>query len=566
MKFSNRSSVFFIILFAALVSCKENNSSPSPKLISQLGLKTGSVISCGPSNQEFGTVSFNITAHKDVQADFNTALELLHSFEYDEAEKVFAKIIDQDPQCAMAYWGVAMCSFHPLWEPPSIANLKKGSLASGIASSIAGKTKLETGFINAVAAYYKDWEHTDALVRSLHFEKAMQQVHETFPGEKEAAIFYALALDASADPTDKTYANQRKAGAMLESLYAKEPNHPGIIHYIIHTYDYPGLATLALPAARNYASIAPSSAHAQHMPSHIFTRLGLWDEAIQSNLQSVSSAQCYAKSSGIKGHWDEELHGLDYLVYAYLQKADNKSANEQLQYLNSIDSVYPANFKVAYAFAAIPARIALENKNWEAAAALKLHPGFAWNKFPWQESIIHFGRLLGMVHTNRIDAAKNELAMLSELNDELLKEKDIYKAKQVLVQLKSGEAWINFTLGNKEAGLNLMKTAAAIEDSTAKHPVTPGEVLPAGELYADMLMEMKDYSNAFQAYKLVLEKSPGRFNSLYGAGLAAKQLGMGEKAAEYFKQLPANSKSERTEIIAMQSTNSNSLVAKEKIQ
>jgi len=545
-----------LILITVVVSCRQNNSGPSKELISQLDLKRGEIISCGSPNTEFGTVDFEITGSEKVKSDFNKAVELLHSFEYDESEKVFAKIIDEDPQCAMAYWGVAMCNFHPLWEPPTEANLVKGSKAVEIANSITAKSDMEAGFTRAVAAYYANWKETDPHTRCIRFERAMGGLYRTYPQEKECAIFYALALDASAEPIDKGYANQRKAGAILDSLYITQPNHPGIIHYIIHTYDYPGLAALALPAARRYAAVAPSSAHALHMPSHIFTRLGLWDECIRSNLQSVSSAKCYAQSAGIKGHWDEELHGLDYLVYAYLQKGENDLANEQLKYLGTIDEVYPANFKVAYAFAAIPARIALENKNWKDAALLQPHQNFSWSKFPWQEAIIHFARLLGSVHIGNLQSAQQEFARLNLLHDTLEKQKDRYKSNQVEIQIKAGEAWINFASGKKTDALNLMKSAADMEDSTEKHPVTPCEVLPARELYADMLLEMQQNENALQAYEAVLKKNPNRFNSLYGAGLASEKLNDKEKTTYYFKQLSEmidSANCNRHELVAVRS-------------
>jgi len=324
------------LLATAMLACGGNNSTPSKELIGQLNLRHGQLISCGPAGEEFGTVNFESGCSKAVTNDFNTAVELLHSFEYDESEKVFAKIINESPDCAMAYWGVAMCNFHPLWEPPTENDLRKGAKAIEIATSLTKKSQHESDYINAVAAYYKDWNATAPHTRSINFEKAMEATHLKYPEDKEAAIFYALALDAAADPTDKSYANQKKAGDILNSLYPSKPNHPGIVHYIIHTYDYPGIADLGLPAARRYAEVAPSSAHALHMPSHIFTRLGLWDECIQSNTRSVASAQCYAASAGIKGHWDEELHGLDYLMYAYLQKGDNHAANELLKYITTI--------------------------------------------------------------------------------------------------------------------------------------------------------------------------------------------------------------------------------------
>jgi len=537
--FKNYLLIFFVATI--VLACGGNNATPSKELINELHLKSGKLISCGPPEKEFGTVDFEMTCNKKVKDDFNVAVELLHSFEYDESEKVFAKIIDESPNCAMAYWGVAMCSFHPLWEPPTEADLKKGAEAIAIANSITGKSERESAYINAVAAYYKNWnKKIEPQQRALNFEKAMEQLYKKYPGDKEAAIFYALALDAAAKPTDKSYANQKKAGEIFNTLYTAEPNHPGIIHYIIHTYDYPGIADLGLIAARRYAEVAPSSAHALHMPSHIFTRLGLWDDCIKSNIQSVDAAKCYAESAGIKEHWDEELHGLDYLVYAYLQKGDNVSAAEQLNYLKTIQEVYPVNFKGAYTFAAVPSRVALENKNWNEAATVQLHPeNFPWNKFPWQEAIIHFARLLGNVHIKNIEAAQSELTKLNQLHDTLEKQKELYKANQVAIQIKEGEAWIEFESGKTTEALNLMKLAADMEDSTSKHPVTPGEVLPARELYADMLLEMKQNENALQTYEAVLQKNPNRFNSLYGAGVAAERADNRGKAVFYYKQLLA---------------------------
>ena len=529
--------VFFILLSLIPLSCS-NNPAPSKELIDQIKLKRGEVISCGAGDNQFGSVDFEMSCNEKVKKDFNLAIELLHSFEYDEAEKAFAKVIDGTPECAMAYWGVAMSNFHALWTPPTEAELVKGSNAIEIANTITKKTERESAYINAIGSYYKDWNKTDHHTRCINFEKAMEKLHTTYPEDKEAAIFYALALDASAAPTDKTYANQEKAAAILNSLYPSEPNHPGIIHYIIHTYDYPGLAVLALPAARKYAAVAPSSAHALHMPSHIFTRLGLWDECIKSNIESVSAAQCYAQSAGIKGHWDEEFHGLDYLVYAYLQKGENNLAKKQLDYLNTIDDVSPVNFKVAYAFAAIPSRYVLENKIWNDAANLKADTKIVtWDKFPWQKAIIHFTRLMGSVHIGNIDSAKAELKKLNIIYDTLTKQKDSYKSGQVQIQIKTGEAWIQIKEGKNEEALKLMNSAADMEDKTEKHPVTPGEVIPAREFLGDMLLQMQQNENALQTYETVLIKSPNRFNALYGAGLAAERYGNIQKAVFYYKQL-----------------------------
>jgi tetratricopeptide (TPR) repeat protein len=365
----------------------------------------------------------------------------------------------------------------------------------------------------------------------------MEKLYKTYPDDTEAAVFYALALDAATDPTDKTYTKQKKAFSILNPIFQKEPLHPGIAHYIIHNCDYPPLAELALPAARKYASIAPASAHAQHMPSHIFTRLGLWDECIRSNLVSVSSAQCYASKAKIKGHWDEELHGMDYLVYAYLQKGDDEHARQQVDYLHTIHEVDGVNFKTAYAFAAIPARYALERKMWKEAIALSVG-SFPWEKFPWQESIIHFARSLGAVHLNDINTAKRELENLKSLYNKLTKQPDKkQEAVQVTVQVKTAEAWIEYKQSNNEKALELMKEAANMEDGTEKHPVTPGEVIPARECYGEMLLEMNKPALALENFELDMKIHPNRFNALYNAAVAAKKTGNKEIATLYFKKL-----------------------------
>jgi tetratricopeptide (TPR) repeat protein len=532
--YRQRDLVFFLI--ACLVfSCREKNTSPSPELIKGMMLKRGEIISCGPADKQFGEVQFE-TSCKQKQL-FNLGIKLLHSFEYDEAEKVFAQIIDLEPNAAMAYWGIAMCNFHPLWTPPAEAELKKGAQACELAQSITGKTNREALYIDAIASFYKTWDKTDHKSRCLNFERGMEKIYRGYPDDIEASVFYALSLDASADPSDKSFIKQKKAGTILSRLYATHPSHPGIVHYIIHTYDYPELAQMALPAAKRYAAVAPSSAHALHMPSHIFTRLGLWDECIQSNMVSVSSAQCYAGQAGIKGHWDEELHGLDYLVYAYLQKGENDSVQKLLQYVNGIDKVEPVNFKVAYAFAAIPSRYLVENKFWKEASILTLRPGFPWKKFPWQEAIIHFSKGLGFTHINNLNKAYSELNELNRLHDTLINQKDSYKANQVQIQINTIAAWIKYKEGNNEEALRLMNEAADMEDRTEKHPVTPCEVVPARELLADMQMEMKQWDRALTAYEQDLKKHPNRFNGLYGAAIASEKSGDGQKANAYFKQL-----------------------------
>jgi tetratricopeptide (TPR) repeat protein len=533
------SIIFFSILLLGLISCKRKSSVPGAEVINTINLKRGKVALCGPPGKQFGTVEFVSSCSDKAKKDFDLAIALLHSFEYDEAEKVFAKIIDKNPECAMAYWGVAMCNYHQVWPTqPTEAELEKGDKAISIAQSLTQKSDREADYINAIALFYKDYNKVNHHIRSLNFEKAMGEVYRKYPEDKEAAIFYALALDGAADPADKSFRNQRKAGAILTSLYPGEPNHPGIVHYIIHSYDSPELAALALPAARKYASIAPASAHAQHMPSHIFTRLGLWDECITSNLASMSSARCYAESAGIKGHWDEELHGMDYLVYAYLQKAENGLAKQQYDYLKTIHEGYPVNFKDAYAFAAIPARYFLENKMWKEASGIEMHPdNFPWEKFPWQNAITHFARLLGSVHIGNMNLARAELKSLYKSYDTLTGQKDVYKANQVMIQIKTGEAWILFGEGKMNDALKLMNIAADMEDKTEKSPVTPGEVIPANELLADMLMQLNKPAEALTAYEADIKTHPNRFNGLYGAGLASERANNLEKAKYYYRQL-----------------------------
>lgn len=529
---------FFLGCLFSLATCQTQTKEKGPEnvLINEMNLKRGDVIFCGPPIKQLGSVNFE-TSCKEVKGDFNLGMMLLHSFEYDEAEKVFARIIDEDPSCAMAYWGVAMSNFHPLWSPPNGEELAKGTKAIAIAQSLT-KSKREEAYLNAITAYYANAKELDHRTRSINFEKAMENLQASYPEDKETSILYALALTAAADPADKTFSKQKKAGSILQSLYPAEPNHPGIIHYIIHTYDSPELAERALPAARRYASIAPSSAHALHMPSHIFTRLGMWDDCIKSNLASVASAQCYADSSGIKGHWDEEIHGLDYLTYAYLQKGDNARAKEQWDYLKTIQEVSPVNFKVAYAFASIPSRYLLENKMWKEAAVVTGHiKSFSWDKFPLQNAILHFTRLMGNVNSGNLPSARAELAILYALKQSLINMKDAYSVNQVDIQIKTSEAWIHFREGKTQQALTNMIAAADLEDKTDKRPVTPGEVVPARELLGDMLLEMNKPEEALSAYEADLKLHAKRFNGLYGAAKAAKMSGNLAKARNYFSQL-----------------------------
>lgn len=537
-----KTQILFQFLLAAtiLFCCTERKNTFTNKAeIKSLDLQRGDITLCGSGTDQFGSVSFDLACSDKVKTDFNVATALLHSFEYTEAEKMFAKVIDQDSECVMAYWGAAMSIFHPLWAPPSLEDLERGNKIITVARSIVhDTTSKESAYLETIATIYDEWGSLDHKTRMLKFERASEKLFKSYPEDREAAIFYALALGASADPSDKSFRNQKKAGQILNSIFDDEPNHPGIAHYIIHNFDYPELAELALPAARKYASIAAASAHAQHMPSHIFTRLGLWEESIVSNINSVSSAQCYAENLGLQGHWDEEIHGLDYLTYAYLQKADDQKAREQISYLKNIKEVFPVNFKVAYTFAAMPARYAMERRDWPAAAGLQFEPtNFPWEKFLWEGANINFARMMGAIHTRNLAGAGKELAEIKVKYEKLLQAKEAYKANLLLIQIKTGEAWINLKKGKREAAFSMMQEAADMEDATAKHPVTPGEIIPARELLGDLYMEAGDFTNALLAYEEDLKRHPNRFNALYGAGMASKKSGDLPRAKYYYEQL-----------------------------
>jgi tetratricopeptide (TPR) repeat protein len=539
------------------MGCDSRSNVLEKGAISALNLKQGKTILCGPPEKALGVVSFETSCPETIRREFDVAMALLHSFEYDESEKAFAAIISREPTCAMAYWGVAMSNFHPLWAPPSNEEFEKGRKAIEIAKSIRHKSKREAAYINAIAELYIDPEKTSHAMRCIRFEKAMEKLHMDYPDDEDAASLYALALDGAADPADKKYTKQKKAGQILNSLGADKSEHPGVIHYLIHSYDYPALAPMALQAARKYASVAPSSAHAQHMPSHVFVQMGLWDESINSNTMAASAARCYAESAGIVGHWDEELHCLDYLVYSYLQKADNKNAKQQWDYLKSIKVVLPVSPKAVYSIAAIPSRYLLENKMWTEAVVLQPQEinDIVWENHPWEKAIIHFTRLLGAIHLNKLDTASAEFMRLSHLHDVLVKKQEVYKARQVEVQVKAGAAWILFRKGKSEEALKLMKEAAAIEETTPKPPVSPGEVVPAREQMGELLMAMNKPASALETLEINLKDHPYRFNALYNAGLAAERSNNTVKAVNYYQQLLnscSSSGSDRAELTAIE--------------
>lgn len=496
-------------------------------------------------SEHLGRVNFTVSCSSQARRQFNRAVAWLHSFEYEEAEKAFTEVTITDPRCGMGYWGIAMSNYHPIWAPPTAAELQKGSSAIERAKAVGARTPRERDYITALEAFYKDSDKLDHRTRALAYSAAMAQLHQRHPSDREASVFYALTLIATGMMAhDKSYTNEKKAAQILHRVLAREPQHPGVTHYVIHSYDYPALAHLALPAARSYAKIAPASAHARHMPSHIFTRLGLWPEAIQSNLEAKAAAQAYAIRNRLPGVWDEQIHAMDYLVYAYLQSAQDKQAAGVLDELKKIQRTAPENFKVAYAFTAIPARYALERRQWREAATLTLPPGtlgtFPWSRFRWAEAHLHFARALGAARMGETAAARQEIESLTAIRQSLIEVKGDYDwAKQVDIERQVASAWLAQAEGQPEAALQLMRAAAELDDATEKHPVTPGSILPAREQFGELLLVLKQPLAALQEFETSLRNAPNRFNGLYGAARAAQLAADQKRAKTYYEKLLA---------------------------
>ena len=502
-------------------------------------LFAGTPLAAAHDGEKVGSVKFLTSCAPAVQGDFERAVALLHSFWYEEALKAFTAITAKDPHCAMGYWGIAMSVYYPLWQPPSAAMLQQGAAALEKARGLTASPR-EKDYIAAIESYYRDSDKIDHKTRAVSYEKAMAQVYARYPDDREAAVFYALALNATAAPTDKTYANQLKAGAILEKVYAEQPDHPGVAHYIIHSYDYPPLATRGLVAARGYAKIAPTVPHAQHMPAHIFTRLGLWQESIDSNRASADAGKAYYARQGKDTVWDQTLHALDYVVYAYLQTGQDKQARAVLEELGAMQKSEPESFVAAYAYAAIPARVALEQHRWsEAAAVGPASKPFPWDRFAWAEAITSFTRAVGAARTGDAVKARAEVQKLQGYRAALVAAKQTYWAEQVNVQQQAAAAWAARAEGKNEEALTLMRAAADLEDSTEKHPVTPAPVVPARELLGEMLLDLNQPAQALIEFEASAVREPNRLNGLYGAARAAELSGNTAKARTLYTRLVA---------------------------
>ena len=434
----------------------------------------------------------------------------------------------------MGYWGIAMSEWYPLWYAPDATALQSGRLAIEKAKAAGSKNDRERGFVDALELFYRDGEKLDNATRVAAYEKAMEQLHTRFPDDREVTTFYGLALIAAASPKDKTYAKQKKAAVLLQQVFTAQPNHPGASHYIIHSFDYPELAELGLPAARNYSKIAPAAPHALHMPSHIFTRLGLWRESIASNLASEQAAKDYEKKVKMDGVWDEQLHAMDYLTYGYLQLGQDREAKAVLDELRTITKVQPENVKTAYAFAALPARYALERRNWaEAAGIASLHE----SKLKWPSGLTAFTRGYGLARLGDLPGARGELAVLQTIEHEMAGPKDPFWSDYIEALRRGLQAWIAHSEDHEPAALALMRSAADLEDGTDKHPVTPGSMLPMRELLGELLLEQHDGKHALLEYETALRLAPRRLAALYGAARAADLAGDSAKAKSYYAQM-----------------------------
>ncbi len=491
----------------------------------------------GASPGRLGTVHFQTSCSPAVAPQFDRAVALLHSFEFGASIRAFTRVLAADSSCAMAHWGIALSRWtNPV--APGIrtpVQLQPGRAAVDAAVRLSARaTERERGYVNAVARLYADHERVDQRTRVVAYERAMADLVARHPADTEAKIFYAIALTASAPPTDKTYANQLKAGGILEPIWATQPDHPGLAHYIIHTYDHPPLAGRARAAAQRYSRIAPAAAHALHMPSHTFTRVGLWEESAAANLRSIDVALRDASIA-------EALHASDYAAYAYLQMRRNSAAKAVLGRLpalaarfdvNAITGAAPGSAGV-FALAAIPARYALERRDWARAAKLVPEP----SAFPWTEAMVYFARSLGASHTGDLAAARASIDSLSAIHRRLRARGESYWAEQVAIQELGAQAWLDHAEHRDDAALARMRQAAEREDATEKAVVTPGPLAPARELLGDMLMALRRPGDALAEYRAALLKEPNRYHTLDGARRAAAVSGDRAAAASYAAQL-----------------------------
>jgi tetratricopeptide (TPR) repeat protein len=502
-----------------------------------------------------GKVTFPITCASDVQSDFARGVALLHSFFYEEARRVFTSVAERDPKCAMAQWGIAMTWWHPIWTPPTPDEMRAGKAAIEKAMSLTAGSDRERGFITALNTYYNTADSSSAapVGQSCHgpvgprdrvvaYEKAMRQLRDKYPDDFEVQTFYAFAVLATgyATPNDTSLSKQLEAAGILEKLWKQDANHPGVVHYLIHSYDYPQFAQRGLTAAQTYNSIAPWVPHALHMPSHIFTRLGMWDESIAANRASAEASRAYSAMRHRDATEAEELHALDYMAYSYLQEAQDAEAKKIVDIAAKVKKTNPElEFSAAYALAAIPTRYVFERNDWTAAANLTIPNLPHWSSFPFMEALIEYGHALGRAHTGDLDGARKAIARMQQLRDATKEPKFDYFKSHLDLQMQAASAWVAAAEGKKNEAVDVLRRAANSEDILGKHPVSPGAFVPIREQLGALLLEMGQPTEAQREFEAALKIYPGRFRGLYGAAQAAEQAGDNENASRYYTKLAA---------------------------
>ena len=479
-------------------------------------------------DKKLGKVNFETSCKPEAQKHFNRAMLYQHSFWYRASQQAFEETLKADPECGIAHWGIALSLLLNPHVPPPAKNLAEGAAAIAKSKSVGAKTQRERDYIDALAVMYADHDKVDHRTRIVAYAKAMEQLAQRYPKDDEAQIHYALSLNTSASPADKTYAQQLKGAAILEPIAKRQPHHPGVAHYLIHLYDAPPIAEKGLDAARRYAKIAPGAPHAQHMPSHIFTRVGYWKESIASNAESARVAK-------LDNSAHDQLHGMDYQVYAYLQLGQDKKAKAVIDEMMTVAGFTETFIAGPYALAASPARYAIERGDWKAASELQVRA----SPLPHVQAMTHFARALGAARSGNPEAAKADIAKLAELRDKLLEAKDTYWSGQVDIQRQVATAWVLSAEGKHDDALKAMSAAADAEDKTEKHPVTPGVPKPARELYGVMLLERGMAKEALAAFEATLKKEPNRLGAYVGAAKAAEKAGDKAKAREYSKKVVA---------------------------
>jgi tetratricopeptide (TPR) repeat protein len=473
-----------------------------------------------PAPEQLGTVHFETSCAPKVQAEFDRAVALLHSFAYAASAQAFKSVADSDPRCAMAHWGVAMSVYHELWSPPSIADLRLGRDELQTARRIGARTDRERQLIEAAGTYFGDIEGTPHVTRAKDYERSMEVVAKHFPTDTEVQVFYALALISTAPPSDRSHTNQKRAAAILEPIYRDHPDHPGAAHYLIHAYDSAELAPRGLRVARAYSKIAPSAPHALHMPSHIFTRLGLWDDSIASN----EAARVAAHNQGDIG---EELHAMDYLTYAYLQRGRDSDAERLVGELRALRPLSGKDFTVAYAATAMPVRLAVERQRWQDAATVAALPDAA----PHVAAITHWARALGHARSGQPELAGRDANAIEACEAQSRAGGDVYWATQTNVLGKEARAWIAVAVGHANEGVDLLRAAADAEDALEKLSVTPGPIVPAREQLGQLLLELQRPREALIELTQALKDAPGRRAALQAAVRAASEAGDAAAAA-----------------------------------